>query len=149
MGVGAEGEACVVVPQHTADRFHVNAVLESYCGECVSQTVERDVFQVGILKNFLVELSHGVRVVHLPGGRRREHILAVRVFAVLLDQEVYRLLGDGDPSHGGLGFRAGEGQFPAGVSDILFADEDGFVLDIQVIPEKGDQLTFPQSADQG
>ena len=42
MGVGAEGEACVVVPQHTADRFHVDAVLESYCGEGVPIGYNKD-----------------------------------------------------------------------------------------------------------
>ena len=29
VGVGAEGEACVVVPQHTGDRLDVHAVLQS------------------------------------------------------------------------------------------------------------------------
>ena len=33
VGVGAEGEACIVVPQHTADSFDVYAVLEGCCGE--------------------------------------------------------------------------------------------------------------------
>ncbi len=28
VGIGAEGEACIVVSQHTADRFHIYAVLE-------------------------------------------------------------------------------------------------------------------------
>ena len=27
VGVGAESEPCIVVPQHTADSFHVHAVL--------------------------------------------------------------------------------------------------------------------------
>ena len=27
VGVGAEGKACIIVPQHTADRFHVHTVL--------------------------------------------------------------------------------------------------------------------------
>ncbi len=35
MGIGAEGEACVVVAQHTADRLYVDAVLEGYGGEGV------------------------------------------------------------------------------------------------------------------
>ena len=37
VGVGSEGEARIVVPQHTADRFHIYAVLESQSRECVSQ----------------------------------------------------------------------------------------------------------------
>ena len=40
VGVGAEGEACVVVAQHTADPFDVHAVLEGYCGEGVTKLVE-------------------------------------------------------------------------------------------------------------
>ena len=35
VGVGAEGEARVVVPQHTADRFHIYAVLGGQGCECV------------------------------------------------------------------------------------------------------------------
>ena len=27
VGVGSQGKACIVVPQHTADRFHVHTVL--------------------------------------------------------------------------------------------------------------------------
>ena len=33
VGVGAEGEAGIVVAQHTADGFDVYTVLEGYCGE--------------------------------------------------------------------------------------------------------------------
>ena len=64
VGVGAEGEARIIVPQHTADRFHVHAVLESQGRECVSQVVEADVLQVGVFQDFLVEFYHGVWVVH-------------------------------------------------------------------------------------
>ena len=38
VGVGAKGESCVVVPQHTADRFHIYAALQGYRGECVSKS---------------------------------------------------------------------------------------------------------------
>ena len=129
MGIGAEGEACVVVPQHTADRFHVDSVLECDCGERVSQAVQRDVLQVGILENLFVELRYRIRVVHLSSGWGRKHVLILWVSVVLLDQEVDCVLRDGDPSHGGFGLGAGEGQFSAGVAHILFTDEDGFVLD--------------------
>ena len=27
VGVGSQGKACIIVPQHTADRFHVDTVL--------------------------------------------------------------------------------------------------------------------------
>ena len=49
VGVGSEGEACVVVTQHTGDRFHVHAILESQSCECVSQVMEADVFQPSVL----------------------------------------------------------------------------------------------------
>ena len=35
VGVGTQGEARVVVPQHAADRFHIYAVLEGQGRECV------------------------------------------------------------------------------------------------------------------
>ena len=43
VGIGAEGEARVVVSQHTADRFHIHSVLKSQGRECVSQVMEADV----------------------------------------------------------------------------------------------------------
>ena len=85
MGVGAEGEACIVVTQHTADSFHVDSILEGDCGEGVSEAVEGDMFQVGILEDLFVELGDGVGVVHLAGGGGWEHIRVIWVFVVLLD----------------------------------------------------------------
>ena len=35
VGVGAEGEACVIVPQHTGDRLDVHSVLKGQRGESV------------------------------------------------------------------------------------------------------------------
>ena len=35
VGVGAEGEACVIVAQHTADRFHIYTILEGKGRKCV------------------------------------------------------------------------------------------------------------------
>ena len=37
VGIGAEGEARVVVPKHTADRFHIYAVLEGQGCESVTE----------------------------------------------------------------------------------------------------------------
>ena len=37
VGVGAKGETHVEVPQHAGDRLDVHAVLQSNCGECVSE----------------------------------------------------------------------------------------------------------------
>ena len=68
VGIGAEGEACVVVAQHTADRLYVDAVLEGYGGEGVAQGVQGDVLQVGIFEDLFVEFCYGVGMVHLTGG---------------------------------------------------------------------------------
>ena len=69
VGVGAEGEACVVVSQHTGNRFHIHTVLESQGRECVSQVVGADVFQPNVFSDFLVELHHRVWMVHLSRDR--------------------------------------------------------------------------------
>lgn len=148
MGVGAESEACVVVTQHTAYRLYVNAVLEGYCGEGVSEAMERNVLQIGLLEDLLVELCHGVGMIHLSSGWGWEHVLIVRVFNVFLGQEVNSFLWDRHSADGSFGLGTGEGQFAAWVADVLFADEDRAVLYIQVIPEEGNQLTFPEAADQ-
>ena len=42
VGIGAEGEARVVVPKHTADRFHIYAVLEGQGCESVPKLVEAE-----------------------------------------------------------------------------------------------------------
>ena len=148
VGVGAEGEACIVVAQHTADGFHVYAVLEGYRGEGVAQAVERDMLQIGILENLLMKLRYGVGVVHLSSGRGREHVLIIGVLIMLLNQKVYRFLRDGYSADGSLGLGTGEGQFSVGVANVLFADEDRAVLYIQVRPEESNQFTFAESADQ-
>ena len=70
------------------------------------------------------------------------------MLAVLLDQEVYRFLWDGDPADRGLGLGAGEGQFAIWISDILLAYEDSLIRNIQVSLEKGCQLAFPEAANQ-
>ena len=56
------------------------------------------------------------------------HVLIVRMFTVLLDQEVCRFLWDGYFTDQGFDLGAGEGQFAARVADILLADEDRAVL---------------------
>ena len=44
VGVDAEGEACVVMPQHTGDCLDVHAILQGEGGEGMTQIVEADVF---------------------------------------------------------------------------------------------------------
>ena len=50
VGVGAEGEARVVVTQHAADGFHIHTVLECQGRERMSQVVEPDMLQPASLR---------------------------------------------------------------------------------------------------
>ena len=78
VGVGAEGEARVVVSQHTADRFHVYTVLECQGCESMTQIVEANIGQSRLRQKFL-QLPVGAvgghrrfwpkRIVKNPGGR--------------------------------------------------------------------------------
>ena len=44
VGVGAQSETCVIVAQHTGDRFDVHSVLQGQGGERMSEVVEANVF---------------------------------------------------------------------------------------------------------
>ena len=52
------------------------------------------------------------------------------------NQQVNSLLWNTDLSDRCLRFGARECQLPIGVLDVLLADGDGFVLDVEVTPEK-------------
>ena len=134
--------------QHTADRFYIYTVLEGQGCKGVSEVVEANVFQVGILQDFFMELHYRVGVVHLPGDQRGEQVRIVWVFAMFLDQQIYCVLRDGYLPYRGLRLWPGEHYLAAGVSDVLFTDRDRLVLCVQVAPEERHQFAFPQSADQ-
>ena len=104
--------------------------------------------QPGVFEDLLVEFHHRIGVVHLTSDGRGEHIRIFRVLLVLLNQQVYRFLRNGYPTHRGLGLGPGEGECAAGIFNVLLADGDRLGLDVQIIPEKGYQLTLPQPADQ-
>ena len=74
------------VAQHTGYGLYIHAVLQGRGSEGMSQIMEPDVRESGVFQNFLMEVYHGVRVVHLSGKRRGKHIGAVWVFVMLLDQ---------------------------------------------------------------
>ena len=112
------------------------------------EIVEAYVRQPGIFQNFLVQVYDGVWVVHLTGCRRGEHIRVVGILLVFGNQQVNSLLWDTDLSDRCLCLGAGEGQLPIGVLDILLADGDGFVRDVEVAPQEGGQLALAQPADQ-
>ena len=84
VGVGAEGEARVVVPEHTADGFDVHPVLECQGRERMTQVVEPDMLQPRVLEDPLVECYDRVGVIHFTGPAGREHPRIVGVFGMLL-----------------------------------------------------------------
>ena len=94
MGVGAEGEARVVVPEHAADGFHIHTVLECQGRECVSQVVEPDMLQPRVLEDTLVECYDRVGVIHFTGPAGREHPRIAGMFGVLLLQQLHGILRD-------------------------------------------------------
>ena len=82
VGVSPQGETSVEVAQHGGHCFHIHTVLQRRGSEGVTEIVESEVFQSGILQDLLVEVHH-----------------AVRVLGVLLDQQVYCCLRDGRRPH--------------------------------------------------
>ena len=86
VGVGPQGEPGVEVAQHRGYCFHIHTVLQGRGSEGVTEIMKSEVLQPGVLENLLVEIHHRVRVVHLSGEGRGEHVGAVRVLGVLLDQ---------------------------------------------------------------
>lgn len=114
----------------------------------MTQIVEADVLDPCRCQDLLVGVPEGVRVVHRTRLGRGKHIGVGRVLLMLLDQQIHRLLGDGHPAYRGFSLGPGEGQLAAGILDVLFAHRDCPVLDVQVIPEEGNQLAFPQAAHQ-
>ena len=63
-------------------------------------------------------------------------------------QQIDSLLCNADFSDRSLCFGTGQRQFAFGILDILFADGDGFVLGVEVIPEKRRDLALPLARDQ-
>ena len=148
VGVGAECESSVIVAEHTADGFDVHAILQCQRCEGMSEIMKSDVRQPSILQDLLVQIYDGVWVVHLAGCRRGEHVGILRMLAMFRYQQIDSLLWNTDFSDRSLRFGTGERQFTIGILYILFADGDGFVLDVEVTPEKRRDLALPQARDQ-
>ena len=70
------------------------------------------------------------------------------MLGVLLNEQLHRFLWDGDLSDGVLGFGAGDHEIACFIFCGLFADGDGSLLHVQVLPPQGYQLAFADSADQ-
>ena len=92
VGVGSQRESCVEMTEHTGYRFHVYAVLERQCRECVSQVMKSQVFQSGVFQNFLVDVDHRIRVVHFACFWGWEHPWAAGMLLVFCDQQLDRVL---------------------------------------------------------
>ena len=148
VGVGAECESSVIVAEHTADGFDVHPILQCQRCEGVSEVVKSDVRQPGVLQDLLVQIYDGVWVVHLTSYRRGEHVGILGMLAVFRYQQVYGILRDRYFSDRSLRFGTGQRQFAIGIFDILLADGDGFVLCVEVAPEKRRDLALPQARDQ-
>lgn len=54
VGVGAQGEPGIVVPRHGGHGFDVHAVLEGCGGEGVTEIMEPDMLQSGVLQDLLM-----------------------------------------------------------------------------------------------
>ena len=67
VGVGAEREASVVMPQRSGQRLDIHAVLEGQRGEGVSEVVKPDVLRADGLQDLLMGVPEGVRVKHCAG----------------------------------------------------------------------------------
>ena len=106
VGVGAESEARVVVPEHTADGFDVHAILQCQGRECMSQIMKAYVLQSCVFENFLVEVYHRIRVIHFSCSAGREHPRIVGVFGVFLLQQLHGILRDGHLADRVAGFGA-------------------------------------------
>ena len=76
-------------------------------------------------------------MVHLSCDGGGEHVRVIGVFLMLSDQQVDGFLRDGYLADRCLRLGAGEGQFAVGIFDILLADRDGSVCDVEVAPQEG------------
>ena len=95
VGVGAEGKSGIVMAQHAGHSLHVHTVLQGRGGEGMTEIMEADVWESGVFQDLLMEVYHGVRMVHLSSDGRGKHVRAVRVLAMILDQQLHRCLRDG------------------------------------------------------
>ena len=98
--------------------------------------------QPRILQYFLMQVYDGIGIVHLARDRRGEHVGILRMLAVFRYQQVYGILRDRYFSDRSLRFGTGQRQFAIGIFDILLADGDGFVLCVEVAPEKRRDLAL-------
>ncbi len=72
--------------------------------------------QPSVLEDFPVDSHDGIWIVHLAGLGRREHVGAVQMLVVFLNQQVHGFLRNGNLADRGIGFRPGNGDVPVSVA---------------------------------
>ena len=98
-------------------------------------------------QDFLMGVPEGIRVIHGPRLGRGEQIGVIGMFLMFQDQQIHRLLRDGDGTDRVAGF--GPAHLESAVDAVyLFGHGDGHVFRVQVSPEKGQQLAPAQTAGQ-
>ena len=110
--------------------------------------MKSQVFQSGVFQNFLVDVDHRIRMVHLACFRRWEHPWAAGMLLVLCNQQIDGILWNRDFANEVFRFRACDIGFACVVSSCLFADRDGLIFDVQVRPLERHQLALAQAADE-
>lgn len=64
MGVGAEGEACAVMPQGAGQGLYIHAVFQGQRCEGVSEVMEPNVLRANSLEDLLMGMPEGIGVEH-------------------------------------------------------------------------------------
>ena len=147
VGVGVQGKPCRIVAQRAGQRFHVYPAFQRQRGEGVSEIMEPDVFRADGLQNFVMGSAEGIRVIHSPGLGRWKQIRIARVFLMFGDQQIHRLMREGQCTDGISRFRGAYNQFPVD-SVHLLGDGECPVFNIQVRPLEGQQFSPPQAGGQ-
>ena len=108
----------------------------------VSQVVKSQVFQSRVLQDFLVDVDHRVRVVHLACFRGWEHPRVAGVLLMFCDQQINGILRNGDFADGVFCFRTSDVWFACAVASRLLADGNRLIFDVQVCPLERHQFSF-------
>lgn len=134
--------------QDAGDGLGVYAVLDGQGGVGVAEIMEADVLgDACFLTEGFVEPPHAVRAVHLPGDRGGEHDRVKRVFSMLLDQQLHRLLGEKDLADA-VGCLGRADPHLALEPSRRFGDGQDLALYVQAAPLESYQLASAQAGGQ-
>ena len=142
MGIGAQGEACGEVAEHSTDCLDVYTILQCDGCEGVAEVVESDLRDTC---SFQHPLQHIVDAIRGDGSAvgRGEHIVVIGL-SLLLPQDFNRLGRDAHRPVGVLGFQRCFHNFTVH-SCYLAAHLDDAVFPVNVRPFQTQQLTPPQT----